>query len=264
MLTFILAFFWESCLWEGYVDGKYDAWGLLLKIFRWYGGGAAAPLWYLCMLPGLYCAVPLLARFWKRSSLICFTVTALGFYGLGIYAQLNSVRWFHPVSAVFWLGYFMLGAVIMTLARKRKLSSCKVCLSLIVFVVSMGIAYLYRVFGENTNIYENIEENTNLLVIVLTPLVFILFVQWKPEVNKLIVMGAELSFLVYLVHVPCQRIIRAVLYHSGYIDLLHASVLANVLFAFLSLIFAFAAAYIIQCVYQRMCRAVALIVNQQK
>ena len=252
---FVLAFFWESNLWENYVEGKNSGWELFLQTVRWYGGGAAAPLWYLCMLPGLYCVAPLLARMWKRMSLLCFSLVALAFYGLGIYAHLSEVHWFHPFSAIFWLGHFMLGAVLMGLADKQKLPSCKMCLSLIILTVSAGVVYLYRVFSENTNIYEKIGDNTYLLTMVLTLLAFTLAVQWKPEANKLIVKGAELSFLVYLSHVPCQRIIRAVLYHTGYIDELHASVLANCLFAVSSLIFAFIAAYVIHLVYQRICKA---------
>ena len=253
---FVLAFFWQSHLWENYVEGKYSGWELFLKTLRWYGGGAEAPLWYLCMLPGLYGVVPLLARMWKRVSLCCFSLVALAFYGLGIYARLDEVHLFHPFSAIFWLGYFMLGAVLMNLAGKQKLPSCKVCLSLIILTVLVGVAYLYRIFSENTNIYETLGDDTYLLTLVLTLLAFTLAVQWKPEANKLIVKGAELSFLVYLSHVPCQRIIRAVLYHTGYIDGLHTSVIANSLFAVSSLIFAFIAAYVIHRVYQRICKAI--------
>ena len=244
LFFFVLAFFWETDIWNNYRGIE-----LISKTLEWYANGATAPLWYLCMLPGLYLALPLLAKLWQHITIKNFTIIGTSLLALNIYVSLYDFRLPHPISAVYWLGHFILGAILLTFARQNKLPSQKKLLAVACVTVIACISFLFIRFSQNTNIYDQMGINTCFPTLILTFLLFCIFSQWNPAPQKLIIWLSELSFLIYLTHVPCQRIIRALLYHTGYIEQLHSTILNNVLFSLSSLALSITAAYIIHKVY---------------
>ncbi len=244
LLFFTLAFFWETDLWN-----KFTGLELLSKTLKWYGNGAATPLWYLCMLPGLYFVLPFLSRLWQHITIKKITLIGTFFLILNVYVNMCKLHLTHPLSAVCWLGHFILGAVLLTLARQNKLPSQKKLLTATLITITASVAFLFIKFSQNTNIYDNIGINSYFPILILTFLLFCIFSKWNPAPQKLIIWLSELSFLIYLTHVPCQRIIRAILYHIGYISQLHSTILNNVLFSIASLILAISAAYVIHKIY---------------
>ncbi len=246
---FVLAFFWETSMWEHFLAGKMDLPQLGWAIISWYGGGAAAPLWYLCMLPGLYFMLPFLARLWQKTSKQRFFILGLSAYCVYAVAEVYEINLPHPFSAVFWLGLFMLGASILKsgiLTNKYvRIALCFVYVACLV----VCICHLNVKISENTAIYDEIGQNYLPFNLILAPCLFAFFAAWKPARRAWVLWLSRLSFLVYLTHVPCQRVIRAILYHSGYIEQLHEGWVNNLLFALASCIFATVAAWVIDKVY---------------
>lgn len=249
---FVLAFFRETSLWEDFSAGKINFIQLGWAILTWYGDGAAAPLWYLCMLPGLYFMLPFLSRLWKK-------ISRKWFMGLGIFAYclhilLYQIKLPHPFSAVFWLGFFMLGACILKSDILAKRNVRTLLLSVAVACIIGCTAYLNVKFSENTKIYVEIDQNYLPFCLILAPCLFAVFAAWKPVRRAWVLKLSELSLLIYLTHVPCQSVIRAVLFHGGYIDQLHESWENNLQFAIVSCIFATVVAFVIDKVYGRLVR----------
>lgn len=249
---FLLAFFWQSPLWEGYMAGEYSFPQLLQLTLRWYAHGAALPLWYLCMLPGLYLALPFIVRLRQSCSFKSFVVVSCILFAGGIASELYSLRLPHPFSALSWLGYFTLGAVLLSLSDKKRLPAIKVLIIAACITVTCCIAYLYCSLYHEANIYQRLGRLIMPFVYILSILLFGLFAQLRPKPRAWVLTLSQLSFLIYLTHVPCQRVIRAILFHTGHIEQLHATVLNNVLFAACSLIFSTIAAYIIHRVYGKL------------
>ena len=86
-------------------------------------------------------------------------------------------------------------------------------------------------------------------------LLFCIAAQWNPAPRKSIIHLSELTFLVYLVHMPCQRIICAILYHTGFSHLLHADTMCNVLYTLAGVVSAILAAFILNKGYKLLFRA---------
>lgn len=247
VVFFVLAFFWQTNIWHDYQLGLFNSGELIKKIINWYASGAVAPLWYLCMLPGLYFSVPVLTRVWFGIGSGKFLFLCIVLYGLGIYLTLTEISLPHPFSALLWMGYFVLGAMLLYLVSIRKMLSCKTLAVLIIMLLLISWLYLYTTFSLDGKIYINIGKTAYWFNLALAPAIFCLFAQWNPEPKKWVIVLSRLSFLVYLTHVPCQRIIRAVLFHAGGIDLLiYPNVLSNILFSTVSLIFAVMSAFLIK------------------
>ena len=245
LFFFILAFFWETNIWHNYRGVE-----LIYRTLEWYTNGAAAPLWYLCMLPGLYLGLPLLANLWQHITIRNFTIIGVSLLVLNVCVNIYDFRFPHPISAVYWLGHFILGAILLTSAHRNKLPSQKSLLAATCVAILSSIAFLFFKFSQDTNIYTNIGINTYFPTLLLTFLLFCIFAKWNPAPQKLVLKLSELSFLIYLTHIPCQRIIRAILYHTGNIEQLHSTILNNVLFSLASLTLSICAAYVIHKVHR--------------
>lgn len=251
----LLAFFWQTSLWDEYAMGKYGTQELLYRTLHWYGGGAVVPLWYICMLPGLYFFVPFLARLWKKWTFNYFVVISFLLYGVGIVLPASGFSLPQPFAAVFFLGYFMLGAVIMELADKKKLPGIWVCLTLLILVILACTCWTYFSLmqsSENEKVHDMVASYVSPFTWFACLIWFALFSQLNAAPQKWVSLLSQLSFLIYLTHVPCQRIIRALLFHAGYIDQLHATWLNNVLFAISSVVLSIAVSFVIHKIYSPM------------
>ena len=247
---FVLAFFWQGQLWQQYTDSQFNTADFVWKILQWYGAGAEHPLWYLCMLPGLYVVVPFLAWLWQRIPAWHFAAIALLLMGLSIYANRSGITLPHPCSALFWLGYFMLGALLLQLARQKKLPPLWLLIPAAGIAIAGSLFYLFGELSQLPDFYKHLENLTYYPLMLLSFLLFCIFAQWNPAPRNTIIRLSGLTFLVYLVHMPCQRIICAILYHTGCIHLLHSGLLCNVLYTLAGVVSAFLAALVISWVYR--------------
>ena len=252
---FILAFFWQGQLWQQYTAGHFSSAEFVWKILQWYGAGAEHPLWYLCMLPGLYLAVPLLAWLWQRLSARHFATLALLMMSLSIYLKRSGITLPHPFSALCWLGYFMLGALLLHQARQKKLPPLRLLIPAAGLTIAGSMLFLFSKLSLLPDFYEHLEDLTYYPLMVLSFLLFCIFAQWNPAPQKTIIHLSGLTFLVYLVHMPCQRIICAILYHTGFSHLLHADTLCNVLYTLAGVVSAILAAFILNKGYKLLFRA---------
>lgn len=148
----------------------------------------------------------------------------------------------------------MMGAVIMELAEKKRMPGVKLCLIILVILLSVCTCLMHFSLMHNS---EN-EKIYNVIVSYALPFSwfaclvwFALFAQLNPAPYKWVSLLSQLSFLIYLTHVPCQRIIRAVLFRAGYIDQLHETWLNNVLFAICSVALSIAVSFVIHKIYSR-------------
>ena len=251
----ILAFFWQGNLWQQYTAGHFSTAEFVWKILQWYGAGAEHPLWYLCMLPGLYLAVPLLAWLWQRLPARHFAALALVLMGLRIYFNRSGITLPHPFSALCWLGYFMLGALLLQQARQRKLPSLRLLIPAAGIAIAGNTLFLFGRISQLPDFYEHLEDLTYYPLMALAFLLFCIAAQWNPAPRKTIIHLSELTFLVYLVHMPCQRIICAILYHTGFSHLLHADTMCNVLYTLAGVVSAILAAFILNKGYRLLFRA---------
>lgn len=99
----LLAFFWQSPLWNEYMMGKYGTKELFFRTLRWYGRGAVVPLWYICMLPGLYFFVPFLVKLWKKLTFNYFVGIAILLYGVGVVLPNFGIQFPLPFMLYFFL-----------------------------------------------------------------------------------------------------------------------------------------------------------------
>lgn len=228
---FLLAFFWESDLWENYADGNYGIFELFIRIIQWLAAGPSFALWYLCMLPGLYFLVPLLARIWQHCSGAMFFCFAMLMYGVWITANYFTVSLPHPFSALLWLGHLTLGAVLLKWAARFDRKMAYITFVLLLLSITAGACWYYYVFSETENIYNILSSVDYPVLAIITPLMFIVFAQWKPRVRQWVIKLSQLTLLIYLVHSPCMKAVRAILYRVGCIEQLHSSWVNNFLFA---------------------------------
>ncbi len=259
---FVLAFFWQSSLWSNYIQGQYGTAELLKKIVHWYGGGAALPLWYLCMLPGLYFAVPFMAKLWKTCRLKTFVAISIPLYMGYLIAFYIDFTLPHPFSAALWLGHFMLGCIMLALVEKQRLPSIKACCIAIGITISCSVVCLYYHFLQSPDIYSYLWQIGMPFISLLSILLFALFAQIRTAPKPWVLLISQLSFLIYLTHVPCQRVIRCILFHTGYINELHATALNNALFALSSLVLSITAAYCIHRIYGKLTKQASLLTQK--
>lgn len=244
----VFAFYTETHVIDYFISGKYNFSEFIKEIFKCYSYGIAVPLWYICMLPGLYFAVPILAKMWKNVRLSSFFLLALLFFIIAcmVEARFININLPNPFSAILWLGLFMLGAFIIHIVSNCKSNPTPYFAIILFLLFSISIIRAFILVPYGNNLYESMNNCPLFFPILFAPLIFAIFARWHPKSNKYIILLSQLSFLIYLTHVPCQRAIRAILFHAGYIDQLHSTLWNNLLYAICSLITSIIAAYIIQ------------------
>lgn len=151
-----------------------------------------------------------------------------------------------PLYAVVWIGPFMLGAFIFHVVSNSKSNPTPYFVIIFLVIYSICIIRTFILVPYGSNIYEAMKNHHLFFDLLFAPVIFAIFARWHPKPNKYVILLSQHSFLIYLTHVPCQRAIRAVLFHTGYIDQLHSSLWNNLLYAICSLITSIIAAYIIQ------------------
>lgn len=199
--------------------------------------------------------MPLLAWLWQRLPARHFAALALVLMGLRIYFNRSGITLPHPFSALCWLGYFMLGALLLQQARQRKLPSLRLLIPAAGIAIACSMLFLFSKLSLLPDFYEHLENLTYYPLMVLSFLLFCIFAQWNPAPQKTIIHLSGLTFLVYLVHMPCQRIICAILYHTGFSHLLHADTLCNMLYTLAGVVSAILAAFILNKGYKLLFRA---------
>lgn len=272
-----LSFYWHSvkklvplsalmflvyfCLYTDYpgqlVRGTESPASLVKHFIVWYGNGAAPPLWYICMLPGLYLLAPLLVTVRRKTSLCVQAVLCCAFMVL-YFCQYGMHLWelAHPLSAVSWIGYFLLGMMLMNLAEARRLPSVKstVWMGLCLFGVLVFRAYAY--IANHESIYPQIVAYMTPSTLIVACALFIIFAQLKDMRTGWVVSKfAEVSFLVYLTHILVQRVLSSVLYHLDLIFQLHHSYSVSIIFTVLSVLLTFLLSWVLDAAYKRVCAA---------
>lgn len=257
-----LMFLVYFCLYTDYplqfVQGTESLGSMVKHFLVWYGNGAAAPLWYICMLPGLYLLAPLFVIIRRNTSLrvqmlLCGMFMALYFcqYGLHLW---NLV---HPLSAVSWIGYFLLGMILMNLAGAGRLPSVRSMLwcSPIILAVLVFMAYGY--IAGHDDIYPQFEGIMTPSSLLVACGLFIIFAQLKDiSCGWLGSKFAEVSFLVYLTHVLVQRLLRCALFHLDLISNLHHDYVISFSFTVLSVILTFLMSWGMHIAYKKLCVAI--------
>lgn len=255
-----LMFLVYFCLYTDYpsqlVQGTESPASMVKHFIVWYGNGAAPPLWYICMLPGLYLLAPLLVTMRRKTSLwvqalLCGAFMVLYFcqYGLHLW---NLV---HPLSAVSWIGYFLLGMILMNLAKAQRLPSVRctawVGLCLIAALVFRAHGYI----AAHENIYPQMEAFMTPSSLIVASALFIIFAQLKDmRIGWVVSKFAEVSFLVYLTHVLVLRILRSVLYHLDLISQLHYDYAVSIIFTIMSVLLTFLLSWALDAAYKRVCK----------
>lgn len=248
---FVLAFFWPHpvCSVEKLSQCSLIELGEI--IVRWYADGASSALWFLCMLPGLYFMLPFIARLWKQMSFTIFSSVATVLFVIGLVLRYLGIDLPHPISALIWLGCFLLGPCLMKWAGNASPKAVRWGIVVVIAVVICSIVCRHLVFSAD---WFDISFNVKLeqpFLLILLPAVFFIFSAWKPVPRNWVIKLSSLSFVIYMAHPPCLQVIRAVLFHTGYIDQLHQGWLNNALFSCAGCVSATAAAFIIDWVYTR-------------
>lgn len=241
---FIIYLICKTDILRHFLDGRFTLSETFLAIARWYVHGASTPLWYLCMLPGLYLLAPLLSYIRKRTSLFFFGLFSIFFLFISFLSV--GLHWniLHPLSAVCWLGFFCMGAWLMLLGRVRKLPSKSVCFIAWLICTSAAVVEIASSGGDNS--YEILGVESWMFAYSASIFLFPLFCQWHPKDNRIIAKLSELSLLIYLMHVLVQAVIRFILLRMGLVELLHETVWANFFFALGSLFCTCVASWIAQ------------------
>lgn len=236
-----------------FIRGAESLYTMLKQFCIWYGYGAAAPLWYICMLPGLYLMVPLLIRLRQRTSLLVQGVLCVAFMAL-FYCQHGLQMWnlLHPLSAVSWLGYFWLGMLLMNLAKNKFLPSAK-CMSWVTLIVgALLVVRTYFFISEHEDIYGHLVSYMQPSSFVLSCLLFILFSQLREMRPHWVVSKfGEVSFLIYLTHILVFRILRSILFHCDLNSSLHHDYTVSLLYTLSGVVIAFLLSWGLQEMYNR-------------
>lgn len=255
-----LMFLVYFCLYTDYpgqlVRGEESLGSVVKHFIVWYGNGAATPLWYICMLPGLYLLVPLLVAVRRKTTLwvqvlLCGAFMALYFCQYGLH--LNLV---HPLSAVLWIGYFLLGMILMNLAKAKRLPSVRCTAWVGICLIAALVFRAYTYIAAHEDIYPQIKAYMTPSSLIMACVLFIIFAQLKDMRNGWVLSKfAEVSFLVYLTHVLVQRMLRSVLYHMDLISQLHHDYAVSILFTGLSVLLTFLLSWAMDSAYKRGCAA---------
>lgn len=242
-----------------FIRGEESLYTMLEQFCIWYGYGAAVPLWYICMLPGLYLMVPLLIRLRQRTSLLVQGVLCAAFMALS-YCQHGLQMWnlLHPLSAVSWLGYFWLGMILMNLAKNKFLPSAK-CISWVALVVgALLVVRTYSFISEHDYIYSHIGVFMLPSVFVVSCLLFIVFSQLRDmRLHWVVCKFGEVSFLIYLTHILVFRILMSILFHCDLISSLHHDYTVSLLFTLSGVVITFLVSWGLQEMYNRVCSIVS-------
>ncbi len=235
-----------------FLTGENSLYETLDAIVRWYGRGAATPLWYLCMLPGLYLLAPFFSFIRKKMSLFFFGVLSLFLLSFTLLAQGAHWNFFHPLSAIVWLGLFCMGAWLMMLEKKYHLPSKRICFVFwLLFIAIETIDYART--GSQAHFHEILGRDSWAFNAACSISLFTLFCQWHPKNSRIVARLSELSLLIYLMHVLVQAGIRRFLCLVGGIDLVaQRSVWDNLFFALGSLILTCLAAWVASWAWKKM------------
>ena len=256
-----LLFLVYFCLYTDYpsqfVRGTESLASMVKHFIEWYGNGATAPLWYICMLPGLYLLVPLLVVVRRKTSL---SVQALlcGVFMVLYFCQYGFHLWHLacPFNAVSWIGYFLLGMILMNLAVAGRLPSvrCTVWVGLCLFAILAFRTYAF--IAAHESIYPQIAAFKTPAGLIMACLLFVIFVQLKDmRISWVVSKFAEISFLIYLTHALVQRMLRSVLYHLDLISQLHHEYAVTILYVVFSVILTFLLSWVLDTLYKRTCAA---------
>lgn len=249
---FLLAFFWPSPVVSPEKLMQHSLPELFGIIVKWYAGGAGSALWFLCMLPGLYFMLPFIAKLWYKISYVGFAAISAALFVIGLASRYFEVTLPHPVSALIWLGCFMMGATLFRWAEKLNHKSIRWGVAVITIVVICSIVCRYYLFSVDRHIYEYNIRLEQPFLLVLLPSVFVVFSVWNPVPRSWVLRLSKLSFVIYMVHPPCLHVIRVILFHAGCIDRLHQGWLNNFLFSCAGCLVATVAAFVIDGVYNKM------------
>lgn len=256
-----LMFLVYFCLYTDYpsqlVGGTESPASIVKHFIVWYGKGATAPLWYICMLPGLYLLAPLLVIV-RRKTTLCLQALLCSAFMVLYFCQYGLHLWdlVHPLSAVSWIGYFLLGMILMNLAEAGRLPSvrCTVWVGLCLFAVLVFRAYAH--ISSQESIYPQIEAFMTPSSLIVACTLFIVFSQLKDmRIGWVVSKFAEVSFLVYLTHVLMLRLLRTALFHLDLISRLHYDYAVSITFTVLGVILTFLLSWALDTAYKRVCAA---------
>lgn len=238
-----------------FIHGEEGLFSMLQQFCIWYGYGAAIPLWYICMLPGLYLMVPFLVYLRQRTSLLVQGVLSAAFMALFFCEHcLHMWNLLHPLSAVSWLGYFWLGMFLMNLEKNKLLPSAKCVLWSALVVGALLVVRTYFFISQNENIYAHIEGYLQPSTFVLSGLLFILFAQLKNmRLHWVVAKFGEVSFLIYLTHILVLRVLRSIMFHCDLISRLHHDYTVTLLFTLSGVVITFLLSWGLHEMYNRVC-----------
>lgn len=249
---FAIYLVWKTRILHNFLAGKCSFVETLRDILQWYGGGASAPLWYLCMLPGLYLMAPLLSLIRKKVSLLLWGGFSLLLLFLTLLIQGEHWNFFHPLSAITWLGFFCSGAWLILLERKNSLPSGKICFIALFFCIIITTTIYYIFSGESHRFYDMLGKHSWIFNAATAILLFALFCRWHPKDSKLVARLSELSLLIYLMHILVQTVIRSVLFRLDGIGSLHCSIWTNLFYAVGSILLTCLAAWMASWAWKKM------------
>lgn len=256
-----LMFLVYFCLHTGhpsrFFQGTESLASLVKHMIMQYKSGPPGALWFICMLPGLYLLVPLLVIVRQKTTL-CVQVLLSGAFMVLYFCQYGLELWGlpHPLSAVSWIGYFLLGMILMNLAEAKRLPSarCTMWVGLCLFAVLAFRAHGY--IAAHEDIYPHVEAFMTPSSLIVACTLFIIFAQLKDmRTSWLVSKFAEVSFVVYLTHSLVLHMLRSVLYHLGLISQLHHSYSVSILFTVLGVLLTFLLSWAMDATYKRVCAA---------
>ena len=229
-----------------FIHGNESLAQMAKHFYAWYEVGAAPPLWYICMLPGLYLVAPLIVLIRQKTPWFVHVALCAGLFWL----SWQSRGWdlVCPWTAARWLHWFVLGMILMNLAKVE--SKVGVTLA-VVATACMLVAASVRLFllMNGTDDFYSLhygayDDIVNSLVAVC---MFVLFVQlkdWTP--NWLVSKFAEVSLLIYLMHMLVLRFLMCVMYHAGIISTLHHDYVISFLYGFSAVALTFVLSWAVQ------------------
>ena len=245
-VTFVVYF----CLYTEYpgkfIHGTESLAQMVKHFFAWYEQGAAAPLWYICMLPGLYLVAPLIVLIRQKTPWFVHVALFAGLFWLSW--QFRGWEQVYPWTAVRWLYWFVLGMILMNLAkveRKVGVTLAAIATACMLVVASVRLFLLMDGTDDFYSLhYAAYDDIVNSLLVVC---MFVLFVQlkdWTP--NWLVSKFAEVSLLIYLMHMLVLRLLMGVVYHAGLISTLHHNYVVSFLYGFSAIVLSFVLSWAVQ------------------
>ena len=222
-----------------FIHGNESLAQMAKHFYAWFEAGAAAPLWYICMLPGLYLVAPLIVLIRQKTPWFVHIALCAGLFWL----SWQSRGWdlVYPWIAVRWLYLFVLGMILMNLAKvesKVGVTLAAVASACMLVAASVRLFLLMNSTDDFYSLhYAAYDDIVNSLVAVC---MFVLFVQlkdWTP--HRLVSKFAEVSLLIYLLHVLVLRLLMCVIYHMGLISTLHHNYVISFLYGFLAVVLTF-------------------------